>query len=757
MVTDSGLQIRNINGVNVLSYNGKRIDAVMDNVGNSYGLYINGQMLNVDGVDIAKSAKDAAMLPTDDGVMLNEVDLLTEGVCINITKANYNLLVGGYMVAGYKHYNPSDVYNIVADVSSAAKITYSVVGNKLVFSGGIESLMTKNVVYNSVGGMLTENTVNLANTVSDTTPPLVSVKPFRAVVEPNSRLALEYYVDSDNMPLNDGYGLGRTFTVIIETASGSVVKKTTYAGEFVIETPVFTTEGETWFSITVIDSNGVGSAVKYYDVFVKAAVADNFYQMQDTDLETYGIVVDNDDVSIAEANKAALSTFFAAVANGSHDGTQYNGVIMINEVYWLDYHGDDVEFPNGFTVDLNGATIRATLCNDLNIKELIRLGNNIDTHIINGNLVGNYEGFDFETTRVNTGKDTLSSAGEHLSVTSMRDGSRYCSFRNLDISQSVGYECVLDGGFGNGSEFHPETSMTDNTAVDLATGEVVSKDDMVTTKLLELRGAKEIAFGKGGYGGFCYLGKRHEIFYSFYNANGTYLGSVKSKLYYLCKVPATATTVRVTGYGGISTWDFSSGGEFDFWRDPTTVKNVEVINCHWHDTRTIAISPFKVKGARIINCTYHNISKEIAGGGTLSLGDFEDGRNWTDAVLLDGCSCSGNYSHKIILYCCRGFHFRNNSGIAFKNEGVEDGFIEDNDIPELEIWLRPIFPRTFVIYRRNAIGTISRIGWSPTSPGYFDINTVKDTVVMSDTVINSYCPSERLALRNSKNGNVKVI
>lgn len=750
MVTDSGLQIRNINGVNVLSYNGKRIDAVMDHVGNSYGLYINGKMLNVDGAGIAMSDKDAVMSPTEDGVMLNEVNLMTEGECINITKADYNLLVGGNMVAGYKRYNPSDVYNIVADVSSAAKVTYSVVDGRLVFSGGATSAMTKDVVYNSAAGSLAENTINLANTVSDTTPPLVSVKPIHAVIALNSRMTIEYYVDSCNMPLNDGYGLGRTFTVIIETESGSVVKKTTYAGEFVIETPAFTTEGETWFSITVIDSNGVGSAVKYYDVLVKAAVSDNFYQMQDTDLETYGIVVDNDDVSIAQANKAALTNFFAAVKSGG-----YNGVVMLNHTYWLDYHGDDARFPNGFTIDLNGATIRATQCNDLNAKDFIKFSNNIDTHIINGNIVGNYDGFDFEATRVNANVDV---PGEHLSVISMRNGSRYCSLRGVDVSGSVGYDCVIHGNYGSGSGINTDSGLSENSAVDFTTGEVVAASGMVASTLISIDGFKEITIGRTGYGGYGYMGSRRELFYSFYNENGSYLCTIKSSHYFLCKVPSGASKVRITVYGDKSQWKYlAPAGELLIFKDPGVVKNVEIVDCHWHDTRTIAFTPCIVKGARFINCTYHNISKETTYGVTSVLGDLEDGRNWTDAVAFDGCSCTGNFSHRIILYCCRGFHFCNNKGIALQNDGVEDGFIEGNDFPVLSIWLRPMYPQPFVIYRGNNINTIEKIDWSQTDPSYFDIHPVKDTVVMTNTVIKNFCPSDKLVLRNSQNGNVKVI
>lgn len=748
MVSSSGLQIRTADGVNILSYNGRRIDAVMAGVSNSFGIYVNGNALKIDGADVAFSDNGAIVKPVQNDAMFGDVDLTTDGECINITKADYNTLVGGGFVAGYKRYNKADVYNIVADVATATKVTYSLVDGKLVFSSGATSSMVDNVVYNSVGNTLTENTLNLSNTVNDTTVPLVSVKPFHAVVQPNKSIPIEYYVDTDNMDLLEGNGIGRTFTVIVETESGSVTKKTTYAGEFTINTPVFTTQGETWFSVRAVDSNGVGSAVKFYDVLVKAAVADNFYKMQDADLETYGIAVDNDDIETAKANKTALSDFFAAVKDGG-----YNGVTLIKATYWIDYHGNDIVFPNGFTIDLNGATIAATQCTDLNSKFMVNFNGNVDTHIVNGYISGNYEGFDFATTKKNTGVNTV---GETLSCVAMRNGARFCSLENVDVSNSVGYDCNIDGGYGNASEFNAESLLTDGSAVNLSNGNVVTMSDMVVSSLLDISGVKELTIGRAGYGGYSYMGNRRELFYSFYNASGTYVKTIKSSPYIVCKVPTGATKVRITGYGAKSLWKSSSGdGQMLFFKDPTLVKNAEFVDCYWHDTRTIAIAPFKVKGLMFIRCKYHNISKETTYGVTPVLGDFEDGRNWTEAVLIDGCECTGNYSHKIILYCCRGFRFCNNNGIALDNHGVEDGFIDGNNM-DLGIWLRYMFPRPFVVYRKNNIGTLT-IDYNSNKGSYYNINPVKDTVVMADTTIRNYCAYEKLVLRNSKNGSKIVI
>lgn len=47
----------------------------------------------------------------------------------------------------------------------------------------------------------------------------------------------------------------------------------------------------------------------------------------------------------------------------------------------LDYHSDKVVLPDHFTVDMNGATFKATQCNDINVSNLVDLKDCFDTHV----------------------------------------------------------------------------------------------------------------------------------------------------------------------------------------------------------------------------------------------------------------------------------------------------------------------------------------------------------------------------------------
>lgn len=54
---------------------------------------------------------------------------------------------------------------------------------------------------------------------------------------------------------------------------------------------------------------------------------------------------------------------------------------MLNKIYMLDYHSDKVVLPDHFTVDMNGATFKATQCNDINVSNLVDLKDCFDSHV----------------------------------------------------------------------------------------------------------------------------------------------------------------------------------------------------------------------------------------------------------------------------------------------------------------------------------------------------------------------------------------
>ena len=107
------------------------------------------------------------------------------------------------------------------------------------------------------------------------TCPFVVVRNFDFNLEVGlSHLVVPYYVsDSDQQEYREGT-LQPTFTTIITIDEDTkeypqVYKKTTYAGEQVIDLGTFTEVGVHTFTIRTIQSNGVGSGTKYYRFIVR--------------------------------------------------------------------------------------------------------------------------------------------------------------------------------------------------------------------------------------------------------------------------------------------------------------------------------------------------------------------------------------------------------------------------------------------------------------------------------------------------------
>lgn len=830
MVDDKGLILERKDGRNILSYKGKVISSTLPE-SNSFGLYFNGGKLEVDGAGIAASYNNARLTTDGDDIYFGDVKLTESGKCINITLANYNKLLNGELVTGYKRFDKATIYNIVADVSQASTVTYSKVDDVIHFSDSTTSEAHDNMVY--LGSGLTENTIDTDDTVDETDCPFVNVKYFDPIVHVGGKIEIEYYVDTKGMDSINRGEIGDTFTVIVKTERGSTAKHTTYAGRFKIETPTFSTEGETWFSIECIDSNGVGSIVQFFDILVRDAVTPNYYTMQESDLETYGIVAGDDTPQVAYANKAALSDFFADVKSGDIDESSgYNGVVMLNRTYFIDYHatfgtqtfkratidtqtreitaladctindlitanviktfsvvtfpavgdeccedatkmqnwvnwgyvvdgciyyvintstfGDNIVFPDEFTVDLNGATIKATQCDDLQQGYLVRLDNNFDTHIINGNIVGNYKGFDFLKASLNNGVQPPS---EHLCVTNIFS-SKYCSFEHVDISHAVGYEGGVSGNTRyNGNQFKVPT-YTGSTAVDIADGDVVSKTGMVTTNLIDITGFSEIAFVRSGYCGY-EMGVQREMFYSFYTSSDEYIKTIKGKQYWLCKVPSTAAKVRLSMYGTVEQFPTqTTRGSLHLYCDFAFSKNNKYISCSWHDTRSCVCNDANAKGVLHQDCTFKNIGAE-AGRYEITgfLIDFEDGWQHLKDDAFINCKNFTNTRNQsqFIIHDANNFTFENNEGIFIDNRGgIESGFVENNKMPLYELDRNYASINPYVIYKGNEVGKLT-VSYSEDTSLYYT-QPLEKVVTMMDTTIKTTCGYEHLRMRNGVNG-----
>ena len=446
--------------------------------------------------------------------------------------------------------------------------------------------------------------------------PEIYIRYFNPKVKINTEIIIPYYVSDNTQAEYLNNSNAKSFTTIV-TFNSKVFSSTTTAGEFTINIGSISTAGETYFSIYTIDGNGVASAEQFFDILI---VDDTYpitqsqtYIMTATDLSTYNIKV-GESISISDAklNGAALTNLF----KGAKD-KGYRKIIMLNNTYMLDYHGDKVTIPDQFTVSMNGATFKATQCNDVNVSNLVDLRDCFDSHVMNGNLVGNYDGFDFEATKTNT---SYNIPGEGLAVAEI-NGARYSSLKNMTMSYSVGYNLGVFGGKRSGYVGTPGKLAFKNQYYIDANGNQITSSDMCTTDITDIstlldRGEFQCSVYLG-YGGLSL--NKAELFVHFYNSSQKYLKTTKTRQYQIVKIPSGAKYVRITGFTSVTE---SSGLTICHTGQAT---NCELINITSHNTRTCAMHPGIYNHLLIKDCTFNKVADENEYKVTKLALDFEDG------------------------------------------------------------------------------------------------------------------------------------
>ena len=457
--------------------------------------------------------------------------------------------------------------------------------------------------------------INSNNLTSKEIPELY-VRYFNPKIKINTEITIPYYVSDSTQAEYLNNSNAKSFTTIV-TFNSKVFSSTTTAGEFTINIGSISTVGETYFSIYTIDNNGVASIEQFFDILIidgaYTITQEQTYTMTSSDLNTYNIKA-GESVSIndAKTNGASLTNLFKGIKDKG-----YRKLIMLNNTYMIDYHGDKVTLPDQFTVDMNGATFKATQCTDLNVANILDLRDCFDSHVMNGKLIGNYKGFDFEATKTNT---NYYIPGEGLAVAEI-NGARYSSFENMDMGYSVGYNLGVFGGKRSGYVGTPGKLAFKNQYYIDANGNQMSSSSMCTTDITDIsvlsdRGEFQCSVYLG-YGGLAL--NKAELFIHFYDNSQKYLKTTKTRQYQIVKIPPGAKYVRITGFTSVTE---SSGMTICHTGQAT---NCELINIKSHNTRTCAMHPGIYNHLLIKNCTFNKVADENEYKVTKLALDFEDG------------------------------------------------------------------------------------------------------------------------------------
>ncbi len=521
--------------------------------------------------------------------------------------------------------------------------------------------------------------INSNNLTSKEIPELY-VRYFNPKVKINTEIIINYYVSDNTQAEYLNNNTSKNFTTIVKFNSKEF-SKTTTAGEFSINIGSISTAGETYFSIYTIDGNGVASVEQFFDILLiddtYSITQSQTYTMTSADLSTYNIKVgESASTNDAKLNGASLTNLFKGIKDKG-----YRKIIMLKNTYMLDYHGDKVTLPDQFTVDMNQATFKATQCNDINVSNLVDLRDCFDSHVINGKLIGNYDGFDFEATKTNTNYNI---PGEGLAVAEI-NGARYSSFENMDMGYSVGYNLGVFGGKKSGYVGTPGQLAFKNQYYIDSNGNQVSSTDMCTTDIIDIstlldRGELQCSVYLG-YGGLAL--NKAELFMHFYDSSQNYLKTIKTRQYQVVKIPSGAKYIRITGFTSVTE---SSGLTICCTGQAT---NCELINIRSHNTRTCAMHPGIYNHLLIKNCIFDMVADENEYKVTKLALDFEDGYENGRNLFFINNEVYGGTSALTVQRCfncnvikCRNFgldlrgHIK---GGLIKNNFFNDGTIYTTD------------------------------------------------------------------------------
>ena len=267
---------------------------------NSLGLYYVNKSIKLNGATVARTEEspEGRILPENGDLFFGDVQLSSVNTCINITPENYALLKQGKHVEGYAKYNPHSVYYIT-DNPETESIHYhdDLTDNENIIFNNFESHEGERV------GLIVDNDghqVTNATFVDPRNTPEFVVRKFTAILEPNEKLAFEYFVDSKNYDYSERGSLTDTFTTYVTDEWGhELFRRTTYGGQFkVVANVEFKDENnnllqpgtETWFKIHCVDQEGRGSVQYFFNVLIKPSEGLGLYPVQSEDLDDYDIV-----------------------------------------------------------------------------------------------------------------------------------------------------------------------------------------------------------------------------------------------------------------------------------------------------------------------------------------------------------------------------------------------------------------------------------------------------------------------------------
>ena len=320
----------------------------------------------------------------------------------------------------------------------------------------------------------------------------------------------------------------------------------------------------------------------------------------------------------------------------------YNKLLLLPGIYRID-HEAPIYIPTEFTLDMNNSTLKQNQFTG-NKSLMIELNNTFNSHVINGNIEGDYFSHDYANSTNNS---------EWINGISIGGESKYSSFENLSIKNITGYGST--NGLSNSRDntlsytyIYPRVIGNNFYIgdIDRNTGLDITSTTRTTSDYRDISGYSDIGYLSVSI----YLGYQGNpcgtwnLICHFYDGNKKFLKSIDSYQYRRIAVPKHSKYMRIT----ILNISYPTNLSIQYFRIPThcSFKNLKYENC-----RCVGMAPATMKDILVENCEFTNCGQS---GAKCAL-DAEDGWDSMQDVTFKSLKFNANPNNYFLT--CAGHNF----------------------------------------------------------------------------------------------------
>lgn len=536
--------------------------------------------------------------------------------------------------------------------------------------------------------------------------PYISTYYIKPTVKTGENVVIKFYVTDYYQKEYRSEDTSKTFNITIKANGKAQITKTVKAGVHEINIGSFASEGKVDFSLIATDQFGRNSHELFNYFRVHNGTIKKAYTMTQADLTKYNIK-NNDNyairkyIDVPEISDNIIATMTEAYNNevvpsgkyvvliprnindnnkfghklykyvrvkyadnydaekvmteskNTRIGLQnflndiqaqgYNYVTLLNGIYRID-HEDTIYMPSNLTLDMNGATLKLNQFTGSGAY-MLSLNNTYDSHLINGNIEGDYYEHDYANSPNNS---------EWVSGIGIAGISEYSSIENVNVRDITGYGVMTGMAKKDGyTFFYPMGiggwSFKD---IDRKTGKEIASNTRATSELKDITKAvtasEYISISKYlGYQGR--IGNTWNIAVHFYDENKNFIKTIDGYQYRRIKYPSGTKYIRVTVYEAKGA-DLSIFNELTvtYFRVPT---NSVISNVLIDNARCVGMAPSQMNNMLFTDMEFTRNGQS----GAFSAMDAEDG--WDGMQDVTFRNMNFHHNHRNDFLTCAGHNF----------------------------------------------------------------------------------------------------